>query len=78
MTQTSSTRSMADALPGIGISLGAGAGLAIGVAIAGAPGIPVGLLLGAGIGVIIGAVGRLSGRDRTDETLRAPSVPSSK
>jgi hypothetical protein len=58
MSPTSSTRTMTDALPGIGIAIGAGAGLAIGVAIAGAAGLPLGLAIGAGVGLIIGAVAR--------------------
>jgi hypothetical protein len=54
-------------LPGIGVSLGAGAGMAVGVAVAGGPGVVVGLFVGAAAGLVIGSIAatarRRSGRD---------------
>jgi len=44
-----------DTLPGLGLALGAGVGVAIGVAVAGGPGIAVGLALGASVGLVAGA-----------------------
>ncbi|SFN54460.1 hypothetical protein [Mycetocola miduiensis] len=58
MTHSGTNSSLYPALPGLGIALGAGAGLTIGVAIAGAPGIALGAAIGAGIGLVAGAVAR--------------------
>ena len=56
---TPQTRSpMVESLPGIGISLGAGAGLVVGIAIAGGPGIALGAGIGAAVGLLVGAVAR--------------------
>jgi hypothetical protein len=50
-----------DVLPGVGVALGAGGGLALGVAIAGAPGITMGLLVGSAVGLLVGTLVRLRG-----------------
>ncbi|ALE92768.1 hypothetical protein AOC05_11420 [Arthrobacter alpinus] len=52
-------RQFIDTLPGIGLSFGAGAGIAVGVVAAGAPGIAVGIALGAGLGLVAGSLARL-------------------
>jgi hypothetical protein len=45
-----------DALPGVGLALGGGAGVAIGVAVAGGTGIAIGAAVGAGLGLVVGAI----------------------
>ena len=52
-------RQFIETLPGIGLSFGAGAGIAVGVVVAGAPGIAVGIALGAGLGLVAGSLARL-------------------
>ena len=53
-----------DALPGIGVAVGAGGGLAVGVAVAGVPGITIGLLVGSAAGLVVGALARLQASRR--------------
>jgi hypothetical protein len=48
-------KALTDSLTGIGVSLGAGAGLAVGVALAGGPGLVVGMLAGAAAGLVVGS-----------------------
>lgn len=50
------TGAVRDVLPGLGLALGAGTGVAVGVALAGGPGVAVGIAIGAGIGLVAGAV----------------------
>jgi hypothetical protein len=45
-----------DALPGVALAIGGGAGVAIGVAVAGGTGIAIGAAMGAGLGLVAGAV----------------------
>lgn len=58
MEQQRSKTSLTRSLPGMGIALGAGAGIVVGVVIAGAPGIAVGAGVGAAAGLLIGAIAR--------------------
>jgi hypothetical protein len=56
MEQQRLNSSLDQSLPGLGLALGAGAGIAIGVAIAGGPGIAIGAAVGAGLGLVVGAI----------------------
>lgn len=58
MTHSGTKSSFYPSLPGLGIALGAGAGLTIGLAIAGGPGIALGAAIGAGVGLVTGAIAR--------------------
>jgi hypothetical protein len=51
---------LVDVLPGVGLVLGAGAGLAIGAVTGGGVGAAIGLVAGAGVGGVSGAVVRSS------------------
>ncbi len=52
-------RSFGESLPGIGISVGAGVGIAVGVVVAGGPGIALGICVGAGLGLVAGSAAQL-------------------
>lgn len=52
-------RSFSESFPGLGISVGALAGIAIGVTSAGVSGIALGIGIGAGLGLVAGSIARL-------------------